>query len=524
MTRPQLIKHASLLAIIFLAAACLNSATYFLSGIPAQYVQSSDATVHVVTWQQVSSSYQGEYDNDVAAKTFQAQSTGELFADRVLVRIADTLHINLLTWSIIVSALALAVFLSGVYALVLYTTKNTLLAFLIALLSIAPVISLGLSSWGFMVQGFVPKEISLALAVWLSILYFKGIFHNSACTMVLFFFLLGLLSNWYPVLFFHYALVLLFADVIWRRRITKEQILFGVVFLIGAPVALYDIFIKASSFVPPDLQVIVDHYAQTLHSWQYLFFHYLRKQIIYGVLVGGLWYIYRKVLKKEYPLVMGLWFAIWWSSLILSLIGVGIEVFAPLYTKYLLSRVSVWFYFVSMILVSYTAYETYFAKVAKSLLNYAIFFVVVGAILLSQTSILNVYSGVRELEQGAQDYKDYLSIATRLHTLVPMKAIVLANPDDEANALRTYAEVPTYVSWKDGNVTLYDGAAARAWEARYKEAQAAFATKDFAVIKNFATKHDVHYYLVDKKDIQSGIDDLYKTAIFQAGSYALTKF
>ena len=516
-------KHVLPLLIIFAVAAAVNSILYLSTGISPAYNQSSDATVHMVQWQEYAKNYAGNFNSDVMFQNYQAQPTGTLFVDKVLVRIAEFLHIHLLDWSIIISCLNLVVFLSGVYVLVFYATRSTLMAFVIGLVSIVPVISLGLSGWGFLAIGFVPKEISVSITVWLTILYLQGVLTDSRLRIGLFFVLLGLFANWYPPAFFHYALVLITVEVLRARAIRWEHILYGSAFLLAAPVALYDIFVKAAHFAPPVLSIIMDHYGAPLQSLSYLFVHYLRKQIIYAVLVGALWCVYRRVLKKEYSPLMQAWYLIWWSTLLWSLVGVGIEVFAPLYMKYLISRISVWFYLASMVIIAYTAYEIWITKFGSTLGRKSLFAILTAGVLLGQTSVLSVYTGMREYQSNAEDYKQYLSVVTKLSSVVPRGSLVFANPDAGANTIRTYGGVGVYVAAKDGNVTLFDGVAAQAWFDRYKEVQKIFTQKDFSVIKRFAVAQGLQYYFFNTNDIQKGSDALEKSAVLQFGNYGLAK-
>jgi hypothetical protein len=513
--------HAGLLSLIFGIAALVNSASYLLSGISPAYNQSSDATVHVVQWQEYATDYTGNFSQDVMFQNYQAQPTGTLFVDKMLVRASEFLHIGVLDWSIIISALSLILFLSGVYFLVLYSTKKPFLAFLLSVVSIVPVISLGLSGWGFLVAGFVPKETGLGITVWLTILYLRGVSTGSKKDIGLFFVLLGLFANWYPPMFYHYALAILTAEVLRVRAIRAEHILYGVLFLIASPVALYDIFVKAGHFAPPVLAIIINHYGVPLHSLSYLLLHYLRKQFIYAALIGVLWQVYRKVYRRDSTPLMTAWYAIWWSTLVWSLIGVGIEVFAPLYMKYLISRISVWFYLASMVLIAMSAYELWTLRFGRAVRATSLFCVILVVVLLAQTSILNVYHGFRDAEISGADYAQYLSIVTKLNSLVPTGTLVLANPDGEANTVRAYGGVGTYVAAKDGNVTLFDGTAATAWFDRYSEARGVFMTHDFATIATYARTHGLIYYLFDRRDITKGGDLLTAHTVLQSGNYGL---
>ncbi len=524
MVNSAVLRHALALLFIGAVASAVNIIPYLSTGIAPAYRQSSDTTVHLVHWQEFSKNYSGNFDTDVMFQNFQGVPSGVLFVDKILVRISEFLNIGLLDWSIVVSYLTLLLFLSGVYFLVFFSTKKILLAFLVSLVSIVPVISLGLSGWGLLVIGFVPKEISIMVSVWLTILYLQGVLTNSKPKIAVFFALLGLSANFYPPVFFHYAAVLLTVEIIRQRAITKEQILYGLIFLAAAPLALFDIFIKVAHLTPPILAIIMDHYGAPLQSLSYLLVHYLRKQILYALCIGALWYIYRRILKKEYPPLIQIWYLIWWSTLVWSLIGVGIEIFAPLYMKYMISRISVWFYLASMIIIAYTIYEIWFDKFRRTIQNTVGFSLLLVLGLLGQTSVLSVYHGMQEFKNDASDYAQYLTVVTRLKEFVPPGSLVLANPDGEANTIRAYGGVGTYVAAKDGIVAPFDGTAAQQWFNRYKETQKVFAEKDFSTIQAFAVAHNLQFYLFDKKDLQHSADTLRKRILLESGDYGLAKF
>jgi hypothetical protein len=513
--------HIGALTLIFVVALLVNGLPYVFAGLSPAYNQSSDATVHVTDWQEFSPTYPGTFAHDVMFTNFSGVSSGVLGADKALVRVSEWLRVPLLDWSILISTLSLIAFLSGVYFLVLYSTKNTLLALLIGLVSVIPVISLGLSSWGFTVTGFVPKETSLAIAVWLLILYLRAIATESRKRMVFFFVLLGICANWYPPFFIHLAIVLLTVEVLRARAITKDQFLYGILFLVAAPLALYDIFVIGGHFTKPDLSIIYDHYGAPLHSLSYLLLHYLRKQIIYAVVVGLLWYLHRRLVREDLTPLMRTWYFIWWSTLFWSLIGVGIEVFFPLYMKYLISRISVWFYLASMIVIASTGYAVWRATIKRSALSCLLFSAVVLLVLVSQTSLPSVYAGALSLVHDAPTYKQYLAVVTQASHYVPSGTLVLANPDGEANTVRAYGSTATYVAAKDGNVVLYDGRAAEAWFTRYKELQQIFAKKDFAAVQSFAQVHGLHYFLFDAKDFTQGLALLKRETELQDGTFGI---
>ncbi len=523
MSKTQALRHTAALTLILTVAVLLNALPVLLSHVPPQYNLSSDATVFATLWQEGAAGYSGAFAHDQMFQQFTEEPTGVFAADRALVWVAQTLHVDLLTWSIVVSAASLAAFLVGVYALVWYALRNRALAIVIALASIIPVVSLGLSSWGFMVGGFVPKETGLSIAVWLTILYVRGIREHSWEKITYFFVLLGLCANWYSPLFYQYALLLFTAEAIRTRAVKKELFLYAGVFFLVSPLALWDIFVTNGHFTQPIVSLIIAHYTWPLHSLSYLLLHYLRKQIIYALLLTSLWWAHRHVLKKESPAIMRLWWALWWAALVWSLVGVGIEVWAPLYEKYLLSRTSVWFYFASMVLVGALGWDLCFWWIKRTWITVLLFCGVLLCVLLAQSSLLNYLGGLRDATAGSADYRQYLSVVTQLKTLVPDSALVLADPDDKANTIRSYGGIGVWVSVKDGNVILYDGAASQTWYARYEAAEQVFATKDFSVIRTYALQNGLRYYFFDTRDITASAALLKQKTILQSGDYGLAK-
>ena len=205
------------------------------------------------------------------------------------------------------------------------------------------------------------------------------------------------------------------------------------------------------------------------------------------------------------------------------MVGVAVEIFAPEYMKFLLSRISVWFYLASMVIVAYTGYEIFIAKFGRSIKNTIVFSVLMLGLLLGQTSILSTYTGIRDFKKDVDSYKQYLATILELKKLVPLGQIILSNPSKEASAIRAYGGYGVYVSWKDGNVSLVDGNAATKWFARYNETAKIFSQKNFFVIKKFAIEHDLQYYLFDVRDVERGMDELTKVTIFKSGDYGLAK-
>ncbi|MBX4216256.1 hypothetical protein KW797_04910, partial [Candidatus Parcubacteria bacterium] len=177
-----------------------------------------------------------------------------------------------------------------------------------------------------------------------------------------------------------------------------------------------------------------------------------------------------------------------------------------------------------MVIVAFTGYELWRAKFGWSVTQKAIFSIALLIVLLGQTSILSVYKGIRGDIEESSDYKQYLSVVTRLSSFVSPSSLVFANPDRGAATIRTYGGVGVYVAKKDAIVTLYDGVASAAWEARYKETQKVFATKDVTAIRAYALAHGLEYYFFNIKDINTGAASLERMTVLKEGDYGLAKF
>jgi len=177
-----------------------------------------------------------------------------------------------------------------------------------------------------------------------------------------------------------------------------------------------------------------------------------------------------------------------------------------------------------MLIVGYTAWQLVRARWGSGYKVTMLFAFVLSAVLIAQSSISNLVGGFMEFRRDAAQYRDYVSAMQQLHTLVPLGSVVLANPDGEANTLRPYGDVASWVSAKDGNISLFDGDAARAWYARYKESQAAFATHDGAAIRSYALSHGLQYYAFNMSDLSVHQDVITKATLMRVGVYGLAKF
>ena len=346
------LKH---LLIIFVVALVYNFSFFFFTGIPLRHQLNGDAEVHVAHWREFSVKEKNIFANDAMFK-LDIRPQGELFVDKVLVRIGEFFKIDVLNLSVILSFISLFIFLSGVYFVAAHSLNNRLMGFLAGLGSVIPAFSLGGSSWGFVASGFLPRDLALGFAVWLLGLYFYGIRHDSPWSIRIVFLVSGLLANWYPVLFFHYVLVIILADVIRLKSIKLEHFFYGLLFGAGAIFAISDVIAKSINFTPINLELFRARFSYLLlEPWQYAIFRYLRRFILYVAIVSGLYYIAKKVVLKDEMSPLKTWYIIWLSAGLLSITGLYLENYTS-WARFFLSRTSIWFLFASMAIVAYTIF------------------------------------------------------------------------------------------------------------------------------------------------------------------------
>ena len=507
-------KHAARLIVIFAAAAILNILPVFITGVPLDKQLSSDAEYHVVHWQEFSKSYSGNFQKDDMFR-LDTRPAGDLLFDKILVAVGEFLKQRVDRWSVIVSALALALFLGAVYFVVSYSLQSPTTGFIVGLGSIVPTFALGGASWGFLTQGFVPKELAMSMAIWLLLLYFYGIRNRSPWHIRTVFLVSGVLSNWYPVLFFHYALMLGLAETIRLKTLNKEHLFYALFYFVGAPLALWDIFRKSQETSSLDLEILRSRFGyMMLSSWQYAILHYLRRFIIYLFILPGLYFIAKRRLAESEKSELSPWYAIAISAATISILGLLLENFSPL-TKFLFSRTSIWFLFASMVVVV-VALQKIFSKKMGLVTGMTLL------IFLGQSAIPSIYRQLRNDYTNAENYRRYLAVLTKLQDLVPSQEIILANPKD-ANKIRAYGNRGVYVAWKDGGISLLDGKGGAEWLKRMRETTEIFDKKDFGLFKKFAEEKNLNYLLYQDGDIEIGKSELEKNTIFKLAPFGITK-
>ncbi len=506
------------LAIIIVTAFVYSFGLIFFTGVPARYQLNSDAEVHLVHWREFSNNGRILLANDAMFK-LDIRPKGELFVDKIIVKIGEFFGFNILSWSVIISYISLLIFLSGVYFVVSRSLNNNLMGFLVGLGSIIPAFSLGGSSWGIPANGFLPRDLALGLAVWLLGLYLFGIKNRSIWSIGLMFLVMGLLANWYPLLFFHFSLALILADIIRLRSLNWNHVFYGLIFCTGAVFAISDIVSKSLSFTAINMEAFRGRFSYLLlESWEYAFLRYLRRFILYLVAVTAIYFAGRKYFSRDSLAPLKPWYSLWLSSAVLSLLGLYLENYTS-FARFFVSRLSVWFIFSSMVIV---AYNVWLAMSRRSNIGYkilAIFTVMV--IFLGQSMIPTAYRNARDLRANSENYLKEMATIEKLREITAPSDLIFMNPD-WAGKIRTYGARGTYVSWKDGNIAVLDGAGALEWSRRLKEADETFNSGSFTKIAAFGRANNIKYFLYNENEI-TGEQEIKKHNVFELKPYAVAK-
>ncbi len=513
-------RYAVYLIIIVVAEFLVNKAPSVLTDIPLNHQLSSDAEVHINHWRQFSANNPVDFSND---RMFSQGiwPKGQLFIDKLLVKTGEWFGQEAADWSISVSIISLVIFLSGVYFIITYGTGNSFWGLLLSLGSIVPTISLGGSSWGFLTKGFLPRELGLGIAVWLLALYFYSLKNNKRVYRYLVFALTGVFSNWYPIMFLHFFLLLFIVEIIRQRSFNKEHVFYVLLFIICAPLAFIDFVTKSSDMSPINMAIFYDRFKyMLLNSPEYALLKYLRRSIIYTVLVVIV-FLQNRILKNKTEGNMLIWQNIWLSSGVLSIVGVLIENFTP-FAKFLISRTSIWFIFSSMFIITYGATETAKRYIKIRLLSPVILAFLLLVIFLGQSSLVSIYRNARGLQANSSEYRQYITGLEQLKTITPAGSIILANPNN-ADDIRIYGQRGTWASWKDGNIAIIDGRGATEWFERMQKTNEILEQKDFIKIKSFSKENGVGYFFYRKGDIVSGLQELEKNTIFKSGVFGIAQ-
>lgn len=488
---------------IGLTAFCITLLPFFAMRIPPSQMLSSDAEWYVAHWEKLAQP--DLFKSDVV---FSLQTTQPYidFWGQCSNFISKTLHITLLQWTITFSFIVLLVFLVGLYVLLRICLHDSLLPFIITLISIIPVHQLGGTTFGFPPSGFLPRDIALALS-FLPIIYFirtlqtKNTYHMNAV-----FFCIGALGNLYPLLFFHLGLLLILTHIIIRRGFDGTVFINGLSFLIGAfPTLAHTLSIVINRY-QLDTFIYQRYYHYMLPGFfTYDFFQYIRRSVFSLFIITILYiFIFRKAKGNE-KLSGRIWYAMAFISSIFMIFGIIVE-HSPVYAEYLLSRYSIWLTLSSLIIMGLAVrILIVHLDVRRRTFVYGI----LAFVLILQSNAPTTYRTFTEAYKNrANIISTYLSLQDLEKNTSPQDVIVapVDEYDDIAQKIRAYSRRSVYIAYKDGAFSMGNGEIAQIWAKRTAVISKVFQTKNPAALLSFMKSENIQYAFVpvryyDPRDI-----------------------
>lgn len=471
------VSRAVISLLILIAWALLFSfLPLFVASVPLRYQLSSDAEWYAAA---MAATQVPSLLTDEHGFPLDIRPAGEVMIHKLLAEATHVIKIDLLQWSVALSFGALVLFVCGVYVLVRYALESSRPAFLVAFFSVIPVHALGGTTFGFQALGFLPRDLALAVAVYLLVLYVYALRQRSMSYLAGTFFVCGLLANGYVLLFVHLFTVLLLAEVIRTRKLVWIHVGYAVMFLLGAAPAIVEMIGKTSAWTPIDLEIMrLRHDYMMAFPLAQALSRYLRRFVVYASLMMILWYTVRRNGTDEEKQMLRPWFAIAGSSFILAIIGAYVES-TTVYAKYQFSRVSVFFILAAMIIccVGLDVVCRKWGKRRRAVLAMT----ATSLIFLAQSNVPSVYRFLRDDYVNREQKQRFIAAAERLKSITSTQDVVLAPSEierDMAASLRTYALRPIYVSYKDGGISLVDGQRGRKWLERYQTLQEVLSSSD----------------------------------------------
>jgi hypothetical protein len=511
------------LSVIVACAILFNLLPYLVSGVPLQQQVLSDVEAHISTWQIAMDPTVFAQDRILRAG-LRALPAGQIIANQGLAWIAESLHIDLFTFSVVLSFCSLALFLCGLYFLILTSLKDRVPAFWITFFSIIPVHALGSVTLGFQALGFLPRDLAAAMAVFILILYFHAIEHDRKREQYLVFLISGLCANFYPVMFLHLALTLTLAEWIRRKRIDLNCIGFGLLFLVGAMPTLLDIALKNTETAPVDVEIMRSFYKYMMVSadWNSLG-RYLRRFLIYAFLIPPIYFFFIRKAPENVRRRLHPWNALAISSFCLAVIGVYLES-ATTYGKVMLSRTSVWFILASMVIIAYGLYGFFRQYPARKSAMLAV--VAIAVLFLGQSNLPTAYRFLNDSYHTRDQKIAFHAAVSELRNLTEKDDVILAPTDefyDLAASVRTYSFRSIYVCYKYGGISIMDGAIGREWWTRYQNTVRIFEDRDPKALVDFMQAEKIRYAFVPASYYEKNDPHLRERIAYQSGQFIIIR-
>ena len=466
----------------------------FFWNLPLRYLLSSDAEFYINFIQMYLDPHIFVRDEMLRQVVWPV---GTRFLFQYLSYIARLINIDLLQWSIDLSFISIALFLLGLYWLLRYSLKSNMFAFIITFFSVIPVHVLGGTTYGFQALGFLPRDLALGLSMYVLLLYFHALKRGKPIFLQLCFLVLGILANGYPLLFFHFFVILLFAEMIRVRTLSTSLFVYAGLFLAASAPAWLDMIINYSPATPIDIHLLRLRVGYMMASPIIgALTQYLRRFILYFVFIMAIYWPVSRWASENERRILKPWLVIAASSFLIAVVGVIVETLTP-FAKYVISRTSIWFTLSAMVITCLglrIIFNRYFPR-------HALWLTVVAAstIFIGQSNLPSVYRYLRDGYENREQRFAFHMAVEELIAVSNQDDLVMA-PSDEMNdiaaSLRTYSRRSVYVTYKDGGIVVIDGELARRWYNRYQEAQSIFNSHDSGRLLNFMAQEDIDFAFI----------------------------
>lgn len=506
------------LALIFTVALLFTHLPQAFTGIPLSYQLSGDAECYINIWQELLNPQ--IFAHDLTMPRILPQV--ELRLLEILAKIGLIFMDNLYVWSIFLSLAMLFVFLAGLYFVTWYGLGNQTYAFLIALFGVFPVRLLGAIRFGFQALGFTPRQLAVSISLFLILIYLGGIRRESRKMTGLFFFLCGVLANFYPPLFAQMALTFLLAEAFRLGGLRPVLWAYAGLALLGVLPSMFDILAHFGPAQPVDVAIL-----RKRHGYLLLFplsgktLYYLRTVLAYSIFVLGLYFFLFRKCEPNETRPLQPWFALAKASFTLSVLGLIIENTTP-FMRFFISRTSLWFALSSTVIIVHGVF-LYFRKARKNKLRLAPY-VCLSTFFVMQSHLFPIGVQMWKGYQNRAVRQELLQTAEMLKSLSSPEDLVVAPTGpgkDLANSLRTYSLRPVYVAYKDGGASLINEARGRLWWERYQKVRNLFHAPSPERLLDFMSAEGIQFALLPRHLFPSGNDILHNRIVFETPQFLL---
>lgn len=478
------------IALLVIGALIFSLLPKWVSGLPFKHLLSSDAEFYTHAMRVM---HQG-LSAGQAGIPMDTKPLGDLILNRAIGGLADSSHLDLLGLTVYLSIASLIGFVLAVYALSLVTLRDRGWAFFLAAICIIPVHALGGTTFGFQALGFLPRDFALGLAIGVLVLYALAVQRGSLRWLYATFMACGLCANYYSICFVHLCAVLLCAELIRTRRFSPHLLGFGAIWALSAAPALWDLTSKTGTWAPVDVPIMRRRNGFMIASPLFAALsRYLRRFIIHILmaLAGG--FLVERFAGREMRERMRPWIAIALASTAIAIFGLILEAKTE-YLRAFFSRASLFLTIASMLL-TLAGIHALMERWTPSRARLATA-IVAGGLFLVQSNLPSVFRYLRDLRTSREQKNRFFTAIEALAAATPPSATILApSPEmnDIAASLRTYANRRIFVSYKDGGVTLVDGARGRDWLGRYQRQEMALGSRESSALNAFMLAEKIDY-------------------------------